>query len=66
MDVKSSHQTELNIFSAAKQALLDGADAPQLTHLVDGRPDLVDRLTQAWLAGNSRMLSRAQNFRHAR
>lgn len=41
----------------------DGADAVRLTHLVDGRKDLIERLIQAWTDGYNRMLRRSANFR---
>jgi hypothetical protein len=47
----------------AWKALEEGVDAVALTHLVDNRQDLIDRLTQAWLAGYGRMLRSTQNFR---
>jgi hypothetical protein len=48
---------------AAWTALEEGADAVRLTHLVDGRKDLIDRLTQAWLGGYGRMMRRSAHFR---
>jgi hypothetical protein len=47
----------------ARLAHRDGADAIALTHLVGERQDLVERLTQAWLAGYRRMLERSAGFR---
>jgi hypothetical protein len=47
----------------ARTAHREGADAIALTHLVDGRKDLVDRLTQVWLDGYGRMLRRTGGFR---
>jgi hypothetical protein len=47
----------------ARRAHKEGADAIRLTHLVDGRKDLIDKLTQAWLAGYGRMLRRSSYFR---
>jgi hypothetical protein len=47
----------------ARLAHREGADAIALTHLVGERQDLVDRLTQAWLAGYRRMLDRSGGFR---
>jgi hypothetical protein len=41
----------------------EGSDAIALTHLVDKREDLIDRLTNAWLGGYGRMLRRTQSFR---
>ena len=41
----------------------EGADAIALTHLVDKRQDLIDRLTHAWLDGYGRMLRRSGGFR---
>jgi hypothetical protein len=47
----------------ARAALREGADAIALTHLVDKRQDLIDRLTQAWLDGYGRMLRRSGGFK---
>jgi hypothetical protein len=47
----------------ARRAHSEGADAIALTHLVDDRQDLIDRLTQAWLGGYGRMLQRSGGFR---
>ena len=47
----------------ARTAHREGADAIRLTHLVDGRKDLINRLTQAWTDGYGRMLRRTSNFR---
>ena len=47
----------------ARIAHREGVDAIALTHLVDKRQDLIDRLTQAWLDGYGRMLRRSRNFR---
>ena len=47
----------------AWRAHTEGADAIALTHLVDKREDLIERLTQAWLDGYGRMLRRAGGFR---
>ena len=47
----------------AWQAHKVGADAIRLAHLVDGRKDLIERLTEAWLGGYRRMLSRHAHFR---
>jgi hypothetical protein len=41
----------------------EGADAIRLTHLVDGRKDLVEKLTCAWLDGYGRTRRRSGNFR---
>jgi hypothetical protein len=41
----------------------EGADPIVLTHLLDGRQDLIDRLKQAWLDGYERLLRRSGNFR---
>lgn len=41
----------------------DGADALKLTHVVDGRKDLIDGLIQAWTNGYNRMLRRSANFK---
>lgn len=41
----------------------EGADAIKLTQLVDGRKDLIERLTRAWTDGYNRMLRRSSNFR---
>ena len=47
----------------ARIAYREGADAIALTHLVDRRQDLIDRLTRAWLEGYGRMPQRSSNFR---
>jgi hypothetical protein len=47
----------------ARRAHREGADAIALTHLVDRRQDLIDRLTYAWLEGYGRMLRRSGGFR---
>jgi hypothetical protein len=47
---------------AAWAAHREGADALRLTHLVDGRKDLIERLIQAWTDGYNRMLRRSTNF----
>jgi hypothetical protein len=46
----------------AWRAHREGADAIALTHRVDKRQDLIDRLTQAWLDGYNRMLRRSGQF----
>jgi hypothetical protein len=43
----------------------EGRDAIKLTYLVDGRRDLIDKLTQAWLDGYGRMLPRSGNTGHS-
>jgi hypothetical protein len=47
----------------AWSAVEERADALRLTHLVDGRRDLIDRLIEAWTAGYGRMLRRTSSFR---
>jgi hypothetical protein len=47
----------------AWQTQREGADPITLTHLVDKRQDLIDRLTQAWLDGYGRILRRSGVFR---
>lgn len=47
----------------ARVAHREGADAIALTHLVDHRHDLIDRLTNAWIGGYGRMLRRSGGFR---
>lgn len=49
---------------AARSAFAAGLDTIRLTHLVADRPDLVEALKDAFLAGYCRMLDRAgQHFR---
>lgn len=48
----------------ARAAYADGADTISLTHLVADRPELVEALKEAFLAGYRRMLERsAGHFR---
>jgi hypothetical protein len=54
---------ELSEDHPARTAHKEGADAIRLAHLVDGRKDLIDRLTRAWLDGYGRMLRRQAHFR---
>jgi hypothetical protein len=47
----------------ALKAFADGADTIALTHLVAGRPELVEALKEAYLKGFGRLLHSARHFR---
>ncbi len=47
----------------ARVAYACGTGTLELTHLVADRPELVEELKEAWLAGYRRLLARSQGFR---
>ncbi|HVB48966.1 MAG TPA: hypothetical protein VNF69_11305 [Burkholderiales bacterium] len=47
----------------AREACARGADTIALTHLLADRPDLVEALKQAFLAGYARLLEGSGGFR---
>lgn len=47
----------------ARVAYADGADTITMTHLVADRPELVDGLKKAYLAGYGRVLARSGGIR---
>jgi hypothetical protein len=52
----------LPVDHAARRAYAEGADTIQLSHLVADRPDIVDELKEAYLAGYDRMLERSGSY----
>jgi hypothetical protein len=54
---------ELPADHPARIAYLDHADTIALTHLVADRPQLVEAIKEAFLAGYRRMLRRSGHFR---
>lgn len=47
----------------ARDAFSRGTGTLELTHLVADRPELVEVLKGAWMAGYRRLLARSQEFR---
>lgn len=48
---------------AAREAYAEHVGTLELTHLVADRPELIEPLKEAWLAGYRRLLARSGGFR---